>query len=117
MGRAARRCTRASTTSHAPPSRTEALSCSMATRPPAGTRWLLGADVVDVVRAAAVEEHVDAADVRGIQRRLTTAELVETGRDGPAGVPVGPRPVATLCLLYTSPSPRDRTRSRMPSSA
>ena len=25
--------------------------------------------------------------------------------------------LATLCLLYTSPSPRDRTRSRMPSSA
>ena len=24
---------------------------------------------------------------------------------------------ANLCLLYTSPSPRDRTRSRMPSSA
>ena len=24
---------------------------------------------------------------------------------------------AALCLLYTSPSPRDRTRSRMPSSA
>ena len=24
---------------------------------------------------------------------------------------------AVLCLLYTSPSPRDRTRSRMPSSA
>ena len=24
---------------------------------------------------------------------------------------------ATPCLLYTSPSPRDRTRSRMPSSA
>ena len=28
------------------------------------------------------------------------------------------RPEASLsCLLYTSPSPRDRTRSRMPSSA
>ena len=26
-------------------------------------------------------------------------------------------PVITFCLLYTSPSPRDRTRSRMPSSA
>ena len=26
-------------------------------------------------------------------------------------------PLAYLCLLYTSPSPRDRTRSRMPSSA
>ena len=25
--------------------------------------------------------------------------------------------VGTVCLLYTSPSPRDRTRSRMPSSA
>ena len=31
----------------------------------------------------------------------------------PAGGSVGP----TICLLYTSPSPRDRTRSRMPSSA
>ena len=33
----------------------------------------------------------------------------------------GPTPseiaLAILCLLYTSPSPRDRTRSRMPSSA
>ena len=27
------------------------------------------------------------------------------------------RDPASLCLLYTSPSPRDRTRSRMPSSA
>ena len=26
-------------------------------------------------------------------------------------------PIAFACLLYTSPSPRDRTRSRMPSSA
>ena len=26
-------------------------------------------------------------------------------------------PVYNSCLLYTSPSPRDRTRSRMPSSA
>ncbi len=30
-----------------------------------------------------------------------------------AGSSAGPR----ACLLYTSPSPRDRTRSRMPSSA
>ena len=26
-------------------------------------------------------------------------------------------PIPVICLLYTSPSPRDRTRSRMPSSA
>ena len=28
-----------------------------------------------------------------------------------------PSSPTTTCLLYTSPSPRDRTRSRMPSSA
>ena len=28
-----------------------------------------------------------------------------------------PKLNVTICLLYTSPSPRDRTRSRMPSSA
>ena len=32
-----------------------------------------------------------------------------------ASFPSGGDP--TACLLYTSPSPRDRTRSRMPSSA
>ena len=36
----------------------------------------------------------------------------------PLAVPsVRPATVASICLLYTSPSPRDRTRSRMPSSA
>ena len=29
----------------------------------------------------------------------------------------GRAPAVATCLLYTSPSPRDRTRSRMPSSA
>ena len=37
---------------------------------------------------------------------------------GPAaGAPVPFSGAALSCLLYTSPSPRDRTRSRMPSSA
>ena len=30
---------------------------------------------------------------------------------------LGQTEASNLCLLYTSPSPRDRTRSRMPSSA
>ena len=30
---------------------------------------------------------------------------------------VGQKVMVESCLLYTSPSPRDRTRSRMPSSA
>ena len=55
-------------------------------------------------------------------------KAVYTGRDGRIrmqGDPVvtkGENKIAAtlmsyLCLLYTSPSPRDRTRSRMPSSA
>ena len=31
--------------------------------------------------------------------------------------PGDPMPKLTTCLLYTSPSPRDKTPSRMPSSA
>ena len=33
------------------------------------------------------------------------------------GINVGKGKDDTLCLLYTSPSPRDRQKSRMPSSA
>ena len=50
--------------------------------------------------------------------------IVETpGGYEPAGSPLkgtpepGSKVVFQPCLLYTSPSPRDRTRSRMPSSA
>ena len=40
---------------------------------------------------------------------------VSLGTTGP-GSSLG-IPYKNACLLYTSPSPRDRTRSRMPSSA
>ena len=41
-----------------------------------------------------------------------------TGAQTPLGVPDEvARGQSSTCLLYTSPSPRDRTRSRMPSSA
>ena len=36
---------------------------------------------------------------------------------GERGLALRPQVRLTACLLYTSPSPRDRTRSRMPSSA
>ena len=39
---------------------------------------------------------------------LTAGEIPNLLLSGPPGIG---------CLLYTSPSPRDRTRSRMPSSA
>ena len=41
-----------------------------------------------------------------------------TPGDTSSGFAMGDEPmIAGHCLLYTSPSPRDRTRSRMPSSA
>ena len=45
-----------------------------------------------------------------------TQMLLDYHRSVAAGG-VGMTTVAYACLLYTSPSPRDRTRSRMPSSA
>ena len=54
----------------------------------------------------------DAAIRRGIVDALefTGFQVLESG-DGRDGLK------QATCLLYTSPSPRDRTRSRMPSSA
>ena len=43
----------------------------------------------------------------------TSANTVGVGTNAPASK----FDVRGTCLLYTSPSPRDRTRSRMPSSA
>ena len=40
-----------------------------------------------------------------------------TGVGNEIRIPLTDLGIATICLLYTSPSPRDRTRSRMPSSA
>ena len=78
---------------------------------------------------------VDASGSMGARRRLARVKgaLLEVLRDayahrdrvavvafrgGGAHVLVTPgTPLGGVCLLYTSPSPRDRTRSRMPSSA
>ena len=49
--------------------------------------------------------------VLGCLTAAAVALMVET--PPPVVVPYDPE----TCLLYTSPSPRDRTRSRMPSSA
>ena len=44
---------------------------------------------------------------------INTSKPILGANDGGSGVGV----LLEICLLYTSPSPRDRTRSRMPSSA
>ena len=43
-------------------------------------------------------------------QRLSTGLRINSAKDDAAGM-------AITCLLYTSPSPRDRQKSRMPSSA
>ena len=50
--------------------------------------------------------------VEGEQQEAVDAHQPPVLREGPADVAA-----ARLCLLYTSPSPRDATLSRMPSSA
>ena len=45
-------------------------------------------------------------------RSLTIADLVDAGT-----IEIVEAQLITACLLYTSPSPRDRQKSRMPSSA
>ena len=44
-------------------------------------------------------------------------EYAQAGQAAGAAVTASPSTRRMGCLLYTSPSPRDRTRSRMPSSA
>src|SRR5665811_2560889 len=60
---------------------------------------------------------------KSVVREIRTPRSVGTGGGQPPPVtrwaePQGsPLSRSISCLLYTSPSPRDRTRSRMPSSA
>ena len=51
----------------------------------------------------------------GMESSMITHEANGTKATTPAIFPTHTE--AFACLLYTSPSPRDRTRSRMPSSA
>ena len=54
------------------------------------------------------------AGIPATDRNVNSVVAFITGHDATGAVPGG---IDWACLLYTSPSPRDRTRSRMPSSA
>ena len=63
---------------------------------------------------AVTGQNIANINTEGYKRREAKLEEV-TGSQG--GVTSLPDQTGLGCLLYTSPSPRDRTRSRMPSSA
>ena len=58
----------------------------------------------------------DLEIARSVTGRNITEVAKDLGLSADQLVPYG-YDKAKICLLYTSPSPRDRTRSRMPSSA
>ena len=81
-----------------------------------GTPGFSGADLANLVNEAALFS-------ARANRRVVTMEEFEKARDKimmgaeRRSMVMSEKEKANTCLLYTSPSPRDRTRSRMPSSA
>ena len=77
-----------------------------------GTLFLVAADHPARGALASGTDSMAMADRRSLLARLVTA-LEHPDVDGVLGSP----DIVEDCLLYTSPSPRDRQKSRMPSSA
>ena len=66
--------------------------------------FCLDSEIEQDSEARVIDVFVDAMDLEQLGFNLRASNSL--GRNG-----------YSTCLLYTSPSPRDRTRSRMPSSA
>ena len=76
--------------------------------------WLLGGAAMMgalCINTAAHAQSEPGASASTDVITVTARRREENLQDAPVSV------TAFTCLLYTSPSPRDRTRSRMPSSA
>ena len=70
--------------------------------------------IINVYKEAGFTSHDVVAKLRGICRQK---KIGHTGTLDPQATGVLPVCLGNACLLYTSPSPRDMRRSRMPSSA
>ena len=87
------------------------------------TTALLASACAKTETTAAVEKTADTvsatAQVVESKRIARGGNIVAVSEEGGKKYIVGPNgdAVVKICLLYTSPSPRDATLSRMPSSA
>ena len=83
-----------------------------------GTQLLLFADV-DPTRGYGIDRDVERGqgDGQRMGQRVDAALRSGVGLGSGLALQVAGRAEVDDCLLYTSPRPRDRTRSRMPSSA
>ena len=75
------------------------------------------ADDISIEDLIAEEDMVITMTRDGYIKRLPVATYRTQGRGGKGVIGLTPKEEDVVCLLYTSPSPRDRQRSRMPSSA
>ena len=64
-----------------------------------------------------VQFHVTDPGVFGLPDASLSAQFVDFNNDSRVDLHTFPGGLYNHCLLYTSPSPRDATLSRMPSSA
>ena len=62
---------------------------------------------------AVIADHI----LEGARDGKSVSELMSSGKNVLTKDDVLPGVLDIICLLYTSPSPRDRQKSRMPSSA
>ena len=75
--------------------------------------YTVGEDCFDAIPAALASYRAKSVVLVGGKRALSAAAPMILKVMDDTDIEV----LDTICLLYTSPSPRDRTRSRMPSSA
>ena len=73
--------------------------------------------VKDVARAFKLPQELRAPLRRRLRDLVDRGAIARQGGRKLASTDQLPEVTVMICLLYTSPSPRDRTRSRMPSSA
>ena len=70
-------------------------------------------DVVKIINQTKLPHKFTIKELKTVKDAVHAIKTMEV-RGAPL---IGATAAYGICLLYTSPSPRDRTRSRMPSSA